>query len=50
MNVDATVGEDARISIDPANAGVGSDNSFQAFSCDSSRHCLCFSPNLGRFA
>jgi len=43
MNVDATVGKNARIAIDPANAGVGGDNSFQAFSCYSSRHCLCFS-------
>jgi hypothetical protein len=43
VNVDAAVGEDARFAVDPANAGVRGDNSFQAFSCDSSRHSLSFS-------
>ena len=43
VNVDAAVGEDARFSVDPADAGVRGDNSFQALSCDSSRHSLYFS-------
>jgi hypothetical protein len=43
VNVDAAVGKDARISVDPANAGVRSDNSLKALSCDGSRHSLCFS-------
>ena len=40
VNVDAAIGEHARISIDPADAGVGGNNSFQTLSSDSSRHGL----------
>jgi hypothetical protein len=40
MNVDAAISEHARLSVDPADAGVGGDNSFQTLSRDSGRHGL----------
>ena len=38
VDVDAAVGEDAGVSVDPADGGVGGDDAFQAFRCDSSGH------------
>jgi hypothetical protein len=40
VNVDSAVGQDARIPVYPANAGVRRNNSFQTLSSDSSRHKL----------
>ena len=44
VNVDAAIGQHARVSVDPADAGVRRDNSFQTLSSDSSRHSLWISP------
>ena len=44
VNVDAPIGQHARFSVDPADAGVRCDNSFQTLSSDSSRHSLWNSP------
>jgi len=40
VDVDAAIREHTGISIDPADGGVGSDDSFQTFSRNSSRHRL----------
>jgi hypothetical protein len=43
MDVDAAVGKDAGVAIDPADAGVGGDNSFETLSCDGGWHSPGFS-------
>ncbi len=40
VNVDAPIGQHARFSVDPADAGVRCNNSFQTLSSDSSGHSL----------
>jgi hypothetical protein len=44
VDVDSAVGQHARFSVDPADAGVCRDNSFQTLPSDSSRHSLRISP------
>ncbi len=43
VDVDAAIGEDPRISVDPADTGVRGNNSLKTLSSDSSRHTLCLS-------
>jgi hypothetical protein len=38
MDVDAAVGEDASVTVDPADRRGGSDDTFKAFGRDSSGH------------
>ena len=38
VDVDAAVGENAGVAVDPADGGAGGDDAFQAFRCDSSGH------------
>ena len=38
VDVDAAVGEDAGVAVDPADRGAGGDDAFQAFRCDSGGH------------
>jgi hypothetical protein len=38
VNVDAPIGQDASISVDPADPGVGCNNPLQTLSSDSGRH------------
>ena len=38
VDVDAAVGEDAGVAVDPADGGAGGDDAFQAFRCDSGGH------------
>jgi hypothetical protein len=44
MNVDAAIGEHAGISVNPANPGDCSNNSFQTLPSDSGRHSFWISP------
>jgi len=38
VDVDAAIGEDAGVTVDPADRGAGGDDAFQAFRCDSGGH------------
>jgi len=38
MNVDAAIGQHTRVPVNPADSGVGRNNSFQTLPSDSSRH------------
>ena len=38
MDIDAAIGENAGVAVDPADGGRGGDYAFQALWCDSSRH------------
>jgi hypothetical protein len=38
VNVNTAIGQHARFSVDPADPGVGRNNSFQTLSSDSGRH------------
>ena len=38
VDVDAAIGEDAGVAVDPADGRRGGDDAFQAFRCDSGRH------------
>jgi len=40
VDIDSTVRQNSRFSIDPANSGVRRNNSFQTLPRDSSRHIL----------
>ena len=44
VNVDSAIGQHTGFSVDPADAGVRRNNSFQTLSCDSSRHSLRILP------
>jgi hypothetical protein len=45
VDIDAPIGQDARFSVDPADAGVRGNNSFQSLSSDSSGHSLSVFPS-----
>ncbi len=38
VDVDAAIGENAGVAVDPADGGAGGDDAFQAFRCDSGGH------------
>src|SRR5271168_1895396 len=38
VDVDAAIGENAGVAVDPADGGRGGDDAFQALWCDSGRH------------
>jgi hypothetical protein len=38
VDIDAAIGEDAGVAVDPADGGRGGDDAFQALWCDSGRH------------
>jgi hypothetical protein len=44
MDIDAAIGENAGIAIDPANARVGGNNAFQSLSSYSGRHSVWVLP------
>ena len=43
VNVDAAVGEDPRVAVDPADRRVGGDDAFQSLWCDGGGHNVSFS-------
>ena len=49
VDIDSAVGKHPAFSIDPADSGVGGDNTFQPFPSNSSRHNAFDSPRLKRF-
>ena len=50
VDVDAAIGEDAGVAVDPADGRGGGDDAFQAFWCDSSGHgCFSWSDWCNKF-
>jgi len=50
VDVDSAIGQHASFAVDPADAGICCNNSFETLSSDSSGHSLGSSPSSMRFS